>query len=53
MPFPVEMALIHESERQLGRTLPFGLRVGLHRDDDGEFRAKDHVCGPLRDLRPR
>ena len=27
MPFPVEVALIHEAERQLGRQLPMDLRV--------------------------
>lgn len=39
MPFPVEMALIHEAERQLGRTLPMDLRVRLHRDNGGGVRA--------------
>jgi hypothetical protein len=27
MPFPVEVSLIHEAERQPGRTLPMDLRV--------------------------
>ncbi len=39
MPFPVEVALIHEAERQLGRKLPMDLRVRLHRENGGEIRA--------------
>lgn len=39
MPFPVEMTLIHQAERQLGRTLPMDLRVRLHRDNGGDVRA--------------
>jgi hypothetical protein len=41
MPFPVEIALIHEAERQLGRKLPMDLRVRLHREKGGEIRAAD------------
>ncbi len=39
MLFPVEVALIHEAERQLGRKLPMDLRVRLHRENGGEVRA--------------
>jgi hypothetical protein len=39
MPFPVDVALIHEAERQLGRKLPMDLRVRLHRENGGEVRA--------------
>ena len=39
MPFSVEVALIHEAERQLGRKLPMDLRVRLHRDNGGDVRA--------------
>ena len=39
MAFPVEVALIHEAERQLGRKLPMDLRVRLHRDNGGDVRA--------------
>jgi hypothetical protein len=39
MPLPVEVALIHEAERQLGRTLPMDLRVRLHRENGGGVRA--------------
>jgi hypothetical protein len=43
MPFPIETALIHEAERQLGRGLPMDLRVRLHRDNGGEVRAAGDV----------
>jgi hypothetical protein len=39
MPFPVEMAKIHEAERQLGRTLPMELRVRLRRENGGQIGA--------------
>ena len=39
MPFPVDIALIHEAERQLGRKLPMDLRGRLHRENGGEVRA--------------
>jgi hypothetical protein len=39
MPFPVDLALIHESGRQLGRKLPMDLRVRLHRENGAEVRA--------------
>ncbi len=41
MAFPVEVALIHEAERQLGRKLPMDLRVRLHRDNGGDVRAAE------------
>jgi hypothetical protein len=41
MPFPVDIALIEEAERQLGRTLPTELRSRLHRDNGGEVEAAD------------
>ena len=43
MPFPVEISLIHEAERQLGRKLPMDLRVRLHRENGGGFW--DHETG--------
>ena len=43
MPFPVEVSLIHEAERQLGRTLPMDLRVRLHRENGGGIRAVGDV----------
>jgi hypothetical protein len=43
MPFPVEVALIHEAERQLAWMLPMDLRVRLHRNNGGEIRAADDV----------
>jgi hypothetical protein len=41
--FPVEVALIHEAERQLGRKLPMDLRVRLHRENGGGVRAGGDV----------
>jgi hypothetical protein len=43
MPFPVEVALIHGAERQLGRKLPMDLRVRLHRENGGGIRAAGDV----------
>jgi hypothetical protein len=43
MPFPVEVALIHEAERQLGRKLPMDLRVRLHRENGGGIQAAGDV----------
>lgn len=43
MPFPADVALIHEAERQLGRTLPMDLRVRLHRQNGGEVQAAGDV----------
>jgi hypothetical protein len=43
MPFPVEVNLIHEAERQLGRKLPMDLRVRLQRENGGGIRAAGDV----------
>ena len=43
MPFPVEVALIQEAERQLGRKLPMDLRVRLHRENGGGLQAAGDV----------
>jgi hypothetical protein len=39
MPFPVEVRLIHEAERPLGRKLPWDLRVRLHHENGGQTMA--------------
>ncbi len=43
MPFPVEVSLIQEAERQLGRKLPMDLRVRLQRANGGKIRAAGDV----------
>jgi hypothetical protein len=43
MPFPVEVALIHEAEPQLGKKLPMDLRLRLHRNNGGEIWAAGDV----------
>lgn len=43
MPFPVEVSLIQEAERQLGRKLPMDLRVRLHRENGGGIQAAGDV----------
>src|SRR5689334_24455597 len=43
MPFPVEVALMHEAERRVGRKLWMDLRVRLHRENGGEVWALDDM----------